>query len=253
MAPTVASLAKELENLSGTFETKMKELLMAITNSKKELVQENKEEFKALQQELESLKKSMSVISDSFDDLRTAHATLVTENKELRKQNELLSHQVQELDQYSRLNNLEIRGVPQTQGEDCLKIIQKIGDKIGSSVKVEDIDAVHRVSTRDAGKRNLIVRFCSRAKRTDFLRKARKARLTTGKLGFSGSNDTAIYVNEHLTPLNKKLFAMALEQKKQTRWLYLWTENCVIKARKNADGKVFRIRSESDLHVFHDN
>lgn len=157
------------------------------------------------------------------------------------------------MDQYSSLNNLEIRGVPQTQVEDRLTIIQKIGDKIGSPVKVEDIDVVHRVSTRDAGKRNLIVRFCSHAKRADFLRKARKAHFTIGRLGFSGSSDAAVYVKEHLTPLDKRLFAMALEQKKETRWLYPWTENYIIKARKNVDGKVFQIFGESDLRVFHDN
>lgn len=35
IAPTVVSLAKEIETLNSTFETKMKDLLMAITNSKK--------------------------------------------------------------------------------------------------------------------------------------------------------------------------------------------------------------------------
>ncbi|KAH7981044.1 hypothetical protein HPB49_021086 [Dermacentor silvarum] len=143
--------------------------------------------------------------------MKTQNESLTKENKSLKDENELSSKRLSALEQYSRLNNIEIKGVPATQGENCLAVVQAIGDRIGCPIVESDIDAVHRVPAEDT---NIIARFCSRVKRSEFAAKARKARLTTSAIGFAQSSNKPIFINDHLTPDNKRLFAQALELKR---------------------------------------
>ncbi|KAH6920411.1 hypothetical protein HPB50_028601 [Hyalomma asiaticum] len=200
-----------------------------------------------LKREVDSLSASVQHLNGLVEDLPSRNATLTDENKHLRSQNQSLTRKVEELEQYSRLGNVEIRGVPCSQGEDCLEIVKSVGDKIGCPVLPNDLDVVHRVPTKSNDKKNIIARFCSRAKKADFVSKARKARLCLGDIGFSGQSNSPVFVNEHLTPCNKALFSKALTLKKERNWMFLWTDNCQIKARKTTT-KVLRIRDESDLN-----
>lgn len=146
---------------------------------------------------------------------------------------------------------MEIKGIPFTKGEDCLAIVQAIGDKIECPVSRCDLDIVHHVPSASYTK-NVIARFCSRDKKAEFVGKARKARLQTKDIGFHAQESSPVYVNEHLTAANKKLFAMALNRKKEMKWKYLWTDDCRIKARRTDDSWVYVIQDEQDLRVFYD-
>ncbi|KAH7978667.1 hypothetical protein HPB49_006331 [Dermacentor silvarum] len=179
--------------------------------------------------------------------MRATFDGLSATNKALIAQNESLTKRIASTEQYSRLNNIEIKGISSTQGEDCSAILTTAADAIDCPLDVVDIDTVHRVATSHHRK-NLIVRFCSRTKKNGFLRKARKARLRTSMIGLSGA-DSPIYVNEHLTFENKRLFSRALALNKEHKWQFLWTDNCQIKARKTENSKVFFISSEADLRV----
>ncbi|KAH9382062.1 hypothetical protein HPB48_016509 [Haemaphysalis longicornis] len=224
---------------------------------------------------MEELKKSLDFINKEFEADKLQNTDHVATNKTLVESNDVLARKVAELEQFSRANNLEIRAVPVTQGEECLEIVKQLGDAIGCTVQTEDIDTAHRVPTHSASHKNIIVRFCSRAKRTEFLQTLASLVPTTAclcVLGESSQQATAntegqddsnadgdkeqkskvqpIYVNEHLTPENKILFENALELKKQRKWMFVWTDNCVIKARKTFDSRVHRITCDQDLRVF---
>lgn len=158
-----------------------------------------------------------------------------------------MSRKIAELEQYSRLNNVEIRGVPCTQGEDCVAILKTVGEKIGCPVMPTDLDVVHRVPTAKGNNKNILARFTSRDKKTEFISKARKAKLCLSNINIASTPDSPVYVNEHLTPANKALFSKALELKKEKNWMFLWTANCQVWARKTEDSKVYRIYDEADL------
>ncbi|KAH6944468.1 hypothetical protein HPB50_003292 [Hyalomma asiaticum] len=68
---------------------------------------------------------------------------LLNENKKLKAENERLSKKCDELEQYQRSNNLEIKGVPP--GNDALGILQKIGESVGETIDTSDIDICHWV------------------------------------------------------------------------------------------------------------
>lgn len=170
-----------------------------------------------------------------------------TTNKTLKSDNCALSKKVKELEQYSKINNVKIKGIPCTRGEDCVAVLQKIGGKIGCPPTPAELDIVHRVPTKVRDKKNVIARFCSRSKRDEFIGKARKAKPCLGDLGITAAINSPVYENDHLTPQNKSLFTKVLALKKANNWKFLWTDNCLIKARKTTDSQVYRIASESDL------
>lgn len=192
---------------------------------------------------------SVQHMSDLFDEMKEKQVELISTNKALVLRNKELEKKVSDLEQYSRSNNVEIRGVPSTQGEDCAAIVQMIGEVSECPVAPSDLDIVHRVPAK-SGEKNIIARFLCREKKNDFLRKARRARLRANQIGFPETFKTPVFINDHLTADNKRLFGKALALKKEKGWQFLWTDNCHILARKTSDSRTYRISSDSDLHVF---
>lgn len=238
-----AELAKKVEKLESLINKKLESLVDNLASSIKNKLKQN-----GLDENV-SLSESVQVMSDLFDEMKARQDELLASNKALVARNAVLEKKVADLEQYSRMNNIEIKGIPVTEKEDCAVILKTVGEAIGCPVLPSDIDVVHRVPTKSSGK-NIIARFCCREKKHEFVRKARKARLSTNQIGFSSENSSPVFVNDHLTFENKKLFAQALARKKEHNWEFLWTDNCQIKARKTGDSKVHRIASESDLRVF---
>lgn len=204
-------------------------------------------EIETLCKEIGELKSSLTLFNELYESIKENQEALVKENKDLGKRNQQLTERVAALEQYSRLNNVEIRGVPVTKGEDCSEILKKIGEKVNCPITSNDLDVVHRVPAKKES--NIIVRFCSREKKAEFAAKARKARLTTESIGMHSEQHKPVDINDHLTPENKRLFAQALELKKEKGWQFLWVQNCRILARKSEDSRVFRISGPQDLHV----
>lgn len=250
MKHTVASLAEEFEEFRAAVDQKFEKFSHTLDALKSALVDYKSAEIKDMQRELEEMKRSMDFMGDQFEAAKSANTDLIASSKSQAECNDRLTIKVAQVEQYSRLNNIEIKGVPVTQGESCSELLERIGEKVGCSVTPDDLDTVHRVPTQVKNELNIIARFRSRDKRSSFLAEARKARLTTSSLDFTGRRDTAIFFNEHLTPENKRLLGKARALKKDKNWMFLWTENCVIKARKTANSRVFRILSERDLAIF---
>lgn len=219
-----------------------KELLRQLENFKRDM-----------RTELRELKDSVNYCSktcDGVNDLRKDYAALreeikqlISVNQKLTEENDRLSRRVDELEQYQRLNNLEIRGVAEE--KDAVKIVEKIGEVLDVNISENDIDACHWVPTPKAGVQNIVVRFVQRSKRNDLLSKARKKTFTCTDLELS-SNDP-VYVNEHLTQKNKKLLSAARQKKKEVNWKFVWTSNGRILARKDETSRVIRIASLDDL------
>lgn len=245
--PTCAELAKRIDAIEANFNNETDRLAHDVFGKVLLRMQSSGIDVKELKSEIDDLKQSMEILNGIVETLRSEKEVLAADNKRLLNENNLLSKKVQELEQYSRINNVEIKGIPCTQGEDCVAILQKVGDTVGCPLVPSDLDIVHRVPTKVKEKKNVVARFCSRSKKNEFISKARKAKLCLGDLGISSAINSPVYVNDRLTPTNKSLFTKALTLKKANNWKFLWTENCAIKARKTTDSQVYRIAKESDL------
>lgn len=200
--------------------------------------------------ELRSLKESTKYCSDGFDEvgsdlkaLRKEIQELTRCNLELKSENVRLNQRVEELEQYTRANNLEIKGVPAA--GDVSELVKRIGDLVGESITESDIDICHRVPTPNPDKKNIVVRFVRRCKRNAVLEKSRKKRITTKDLGFAVVD--AVYINEHLTRPGKQLLGAAIAKKKQVNWRFVWTTGGKVFARRDESAAAVHIRSLSDL------
>ncbi|KAK8785929.1 hypothetical protein V5799_007708 [Amblyomma americanum] len=138
------------------------------------------------------------------------------------------------------MNNVEVKGVPCTQGEDCVTIMQTIGEKFGCPVTPADLDVAQRVPTKNENQTNILAHFFSETKKAHFVSKARKARLTLFDIDIGASEDSPFsFVNDRLTAENTALFSKASPLKKVKKRKFLWTDNFMIKARKTTDITVY--------------
>ncbi|KAH7945741.1 hypothetical protein HPB49_015062 [Dermacentor silvarum] len=217
-------------------------------------------EERNLRTEIDDMKKSMDFFSKSLDDTNEKLLVTLSENNELKKENELLQHKVSTLEknladcqssqlqseQYSRNRNLEIKGIVEKPNENLVEVLKKIGEVVGEPIARGDIEVCHRVRTKKENQTNIIVQFQRRDKRDEVLQKSRKKRLTNASLGLP--TESPVFVNEHLCPEVKKMLGMAIARKREHSWKFVWTKNGIIHARRTETSPVVRIRRESDLN-----
>lgn len=128
--PTVAELSKRVEQLENTFKDKLDNLLDKITTTVvSKLDSQPSLIIKGLKDEIEVLTSSLDFLNRTVESLKTEKEELTAMNKSLIGHNESLERRI-DMKQYSRKNNLEIKGIPCTQGQDCMTIYQTIASKI---------------------------------------------------------------------------------------------------------------------------
>ncbi|CAG4961454.1 unnamed protein product [Parnassius apollo] len=169
--------------------------------------------------------------------------------------------QISERDQDLLANDLEISGLTEQKGEVAINTVILCARKLGLDIDHREIVHAERVgilrksiddinSSQEQvrlGPRRIMVRMSRRALRDEFLRSARVRRtVTTESLGLPGE-PRRFYVNEWLTPLNRKLLGKTREAAKKAKWRYTWTKGGHIFVRKEDGKPVTRIRSEADL------
>ena len=149
-----------------------------------------------------------------------------------------MKQELNNLEQYSRRECLEIRGVPVLPGEKTNEIVRKVGEVIGVAIECNDISISHRLPANRNNSRNtepaIIAKFIRRDIR-DQLYKARKnlRQITTRDIGILRTAERKIYIAESLTQTNKKLFNKCLKFKKQQHYKFIWTVNGKIFLRKD--------------------
>lgn len=235
----IRSLSEKMSHLDNLI-TDVKDLKREVVQIKKDgtetnrLIREFTEKIRSIEQRVNSLEKT----KDCIMNLQAKYDTLVAENN-LR-------------DQWSRMNNVEVKGIPAAKGENLLDLICSIGDKIQYPVSKQQINYVARIPTKDPNKiKPIIVSFNNRYVKENFVAAARGATddrtgpLTCAYLGIPGSHK--IFINDHLTPQNKLLLSRAKSLTKERNFQYIWVKHCKIMVRKNATSPVLYIKTEKDL------
>lgn len=101
--------------------------------------------------ELRDLKESMDFCSKACDGVQGLTAEIAALRKEVKKltksknsleaENARLSLKVNEIEQYQRMNNLEIKGIPDE--SEPVEIIKQLGEVIGETIQDDDVDTCH--------------------------------------------------------------------------------------------------------------
>ena len=167
--------------------------------------------------------------------------------QEIRKDIVNIQGELNNIQQYLRVNNLEIVGLPEAnegENEETL-LINALNDLQGMEypVRHEDIDISHPLnSNRKDGKPVHVVRFVSRKTKNMILNA--KKRDDNKQYKFRNKD---VYINEHLSKQNRALFAAAQERKRNLDYKYCWTRGGVVNMRKTDNSQIVTISSTDDL------
>lgn len=227
-----------------------------------------KPEFHKMQSQMAELDKSVKFISARYDDVMKQMASNNAELKALREENQVLRNNVHNVetrlhrleieqvrqDQWVRLQNIEISGLPENKEEQTVDLVLKIAEHVGVPTKREDIEFAHRVQTQQHNNsnlpRNIVARLKQRSTKDAIVAAARKLRgINLHDLGLQtvASHKSKVYVNEHLTKYNKNLLKQCKLRANELSYKYIWTKNCRIYLRRVDGSQHILVLTEEDL------
>ncbi|XP_026743325.1 uncharacterized protein LOC113505007 [Trichoplusia ni] len=248
------NILAELKRLSTQMES-LPALIESVNSMHKELaelktlradVSEVKSSVESFSHQLSVLTNKVSGLEDEIETMKNAREEIASLQDRVKK----LEMQQTENEQRSRMNNIEIKGVPMSSNENLFAILDKIGETIGLTIPKEQINYIARVPTRgDKQAKNIICSVHNSYLKNDFVAAARKnKKLNAGNLGLQSVN--RIYINDHLTPENKILLNKTKVLAKERGFEYVWVSGCKILMRKNNSSPRHHIKTDHDLKKF---
>lgn len=215
-----------------------------------------RQEFVGIKECVSEVKKSLGSVQAKLDTLtkeneerREEYSKIAQENIQLKEEVGELRNRVMDQEQYSRRDNLEIHGVPYTNGEDLYLIMSKIAARIDVPFDPTDVSTLHRMpQTRRGPHPPIIARFVRRCIKDRWISSSKKKqrRLTAAELHDSFES-TFVFINEHLTAGNKAILGRARQMRREKRLAFVWTKDGRVLVRKTAEGPVTYVRTLEDL------
>ena len=247
-----------------SIESLLNEKLLPITNK-----------IECLHNKVEEVVHSLSFLSNKYDELFNKVSVLEDNNKQLNTENQRLKSEssnlsnvcaslkvaIDELEQYSRRDCLELRGIPSSRDENTDDIVIKVASLVNINIKKEDISVSHRI--RNSGIRGgstvnssssrdmepaIIVKFIKRDVRDALYHsRSRLKDKSTKDIGFSRRAENNIFIAENLTRKRKLLFNACLKFKKDHGFRFIWTQHGRILLRKDTESPAIHVKDENDL------
>jgi hypothetical protein len=191
--------------------------------------------------------KQVADLTSKLSELEHKH----TDYESLQNKYETLQSELDRQQQYARILNLEITGMPESKSENLSIIVINIAKHAGVEITYNDIDHVNRVrpmTQREGRPRAIIVKLKNRAHKNNILAGLRKTRgVSTTDIGLQGET-RKLFVNDHLTP-NKKQVLMKCKATANLRgYEHVWVRDCNIYARKSDGAPVVQLESLKDIN-----
>lgn len=226
------------QNCSSAIEDKFSDLTASIDFIKSQTMNNateialQKNQNKELQLENESLKEEISALKSDITSCK----------------DKLSDHQshLDSIEQYLRINNVEIVGLPAANSEgdpieqELLNIFNDLPG-LPKPITADDIDICHVLpSKRNDKKLVAVCKFVHRKTKYAVLQSKKNCK------DFKYKNNS-IFINDHLSPFKRSLFALASQKKKELNFKYLWSRDCNIYMRENEHSPVISIINEDCL------
>ena len=256
------------------------EFLPSIKRELKSELEALRTSIKTLTARVDGIEKSQSFISEKYESvLKTLKSlnqttnTLGKKDAELTKIADSLAERanhveqavyriecaIDEVQQYSRRDCLEITGIPILPEENRKHVIKEIGTLINVNVEDTHLAAAHRLPDTKNVKHQLIVKFVHSDKREEMYKKRRNL---IGKnisnllsvqaaMGLAATSNNKIHINESLTGYRKQLFGRINDFKRKNNYKYLWTANgkIMLKAQDSSQTKSFVTHEEFEDYI----
>jgi hypothetical protein len=231
-----ADLSKSFDLKLSKFEEKFSETLLTGFEKRISSLQESlNTTIKDIKSENQALRQDYDVLKTRFDDL-SRHVGALTS-------------QLQDLQQYSRVDNLEITGIPLTKNEDVYAILRVVAERINTPWRREDISIAHRLPAGRQKHPNIIIRFTSRTAKTTWLLAAKKLKTFTANILHASFPSTPVFVNEHLAAHHKAALSRAKHLVREKQLAFAWVKEGKVLVKKTPDGRATRVRSVADVEA----
>lgn len=172
-----------------------------------------------------------------------------TDIVELKNRYTIISTELKARQQWDRLLNLEVIGVPETNNEDLVKVLTNIAKFVDVNISLSDIEFANRIQPKQpkpGAPRTIIVKLKNRVVKDNILAGIRRFHgITRSDIGMQGAQ--RIFINEHLTLENKTLYKKCRELATSNSFKYIWIRNCKIFVRKDDKSPKIAINREEDL------
>lgn len=160
------------------------------------------------------------------------------ENSGTQREMEELRQQVNELQQYSRRQNLEVHGIPCLSNENLLDRVNEVAKLLDVAELTEgDIEAIHRLPGKPDKVPPVLIRFASRMTRDRWFEN--RALLK--------QNRSDAWLMENLTAQTKRLLWLARTKATEMRYQFTWQRGGKVFVRKKSGDRPISIKNESDL------
>lgn len=159
------------------------------------------------------------------------------------------------LEQYSRRQQLLFEGVTESENENTDIAIIKACEKVNITVTPQDIQRSHRLGRRrDARPRPIIAHFVHYKQKRSIVQAAKKdlfEKLSSARSqNKRGPIQVSIKVKECLTAKRAQLFKLLLQLNERKLVRSVWTEDGVLVVRLPNSDNLTRITTEKEFHQF---
>jgi len=227
-----------------------------ILDKLKEFANEMKEQHRENKKELSDIKNALQHMSDLYDtvlrDLTTQKSEITylnKENKKLRDTVEKLEIYVNNQEQVSLSNQIEIVGLEEDEHESPKERALFHLTKNDTELQREDITNAYRTGRKTNNKSRILVvtlRNENTAKNTVTRNKRVVAPNVTSRKP-KERNTAPVYVNHRLTAMNREILYLTKQKARDENFKYVWYKDAKIFCKKNETSRAHYIKSKSDI------
>ncbi len=218
-------------------------------------------QIKASQEKLDN---DMRQMMAAFNELMEANVMLAEENKFLKAEivtlkteliqnkQELssLRYDFEELNQYSRKQNIIIEGLPMQKNEDAGKLTTQVIGKLGIQINEANTEACHRLprsKTKTHPHRLMVVKFHDCKMAAACITKSCSIKHTLSSLGIDSQSNSPVFIREHLTPYTKNLLFQAQKLVIDGMVRFAWCRGGVVFIRRSEGDRSIKVRDFGQL------
>ncbi|KAF6217384.1 hypothetical protein GE061_001739 [Apolygus lucorum] len=170
--------------------------------------------------------------------------TVKEENATLIEKVQLLESKVDHFEMESRKSMVEVRGIPESDNENCVEIIKAIATKL-------DVVAFPKLAFRVGSKsqdrpRIIVADMLDVKEKEEIIRASRRMKINATAIIESWPMNP-VFINENLTAYRRKLLFMTRQRAVEANYRYVWVSNGKIMARKAEGYKIEKIHSANDV------
>lgn len=211
----------------------------------------------SMEKNIVELTKSVSFMSSKFDDfsnkidylvselknIKIVNEKIITENKRLSDEVAVLKFKIDQIEQNNLGITVEITGIPKTTNEDCILIVEEIGKKTNTELKVLEANRINFFNS----KQNIILaKLDTFDMRKNLIRNVKSMKLTADKVHNKWPTEK-VFVNERLTKSKRELFAQTRSAAKDKQYKFVWLSNADILIRKDEKSKIIKVKTSQDI------